>query len=234
MVTILGTSRGALSKYAQRSGITPSKLNRYLTGSIPAADVAIRMARAAGVNVEWLVTGNGPKDPEVSQLQIVVGMQKEEAGADTLAIPCPAVANAGEPIIPEEYLDPDSEKYYLFRTRFLQKLNAQADWICILIDDREGNSMTPTLAPGDLLLVDRNITRYTQSVEALMQLNGKLVLLSDPDDAGLFVKRMWIEEEGRLLASSDNLEFPARLFDLKDCNIKDIIAGRVVWRGHEL
>ncbi len=192
------------------------------------------MAKAGGVSVEWLVTGNGPKNPEASQPRIVIGMLGEDAGADTLAIPCPAVAHAGEAIIPEEYLDRLSEKHYLFRKRFLQKLNRNADWICILIDKREGESMMPALAPGDLLLVDRNLSDSTRSRETLKGLNGKIVLLADPDTSGLFVKRIWIDREGKLTASSDNHAFEPKHFDLKDQDIQQIIVGRVVWRGHKL
>ena len=83
--------------------------------------------------------------------------------ADALAVACPAAANAGEPIIPEEHLDRDSEKYYLFRRRFLENINRTGNFICIVVDLKEGRSMHPTLAPGDLLLVDRNLATYMQS-----------------------------------------------------------------------
>ena len=67
-----------------------------------------------------------------------------------------------------------------------------------------------------------------------MHLNGTIALLANPDDKGLFVKRIWIEPGGRVIAQSDNIEFPAKTFDLEGQKINEIIVGRVVWRGHEL
>lgn len=230
----LGSQYGVKAKVAARSGISTAKLNSYLTGSLPALDVGLRLAKASGVSVEWLVEGKGPRTPDSGRPQIVVGMLGEDAGADTLAIPCPAVANAGEAIIPEEYLDKHSEKHYLFRKRFLNRLNAHADWICILIDEREGESMMPTLIPGDLILVDRNLKSFLGSRKELSKLNGTLALLADPDTSGLFVKRIWIEKEGRLIAHSDNRAFAPKTYSLKDQDIHRLIAGRVVWRGHKL
>ena len=94
--------------------------------------------------------------------------------------------------------------------------------------------MHPTLAPGDLLLVDRNLTTYMQSQRSLMKLNGSIALLANPDDRGLFVKRIWIDSRGRLVAQSDNPEFAARIFELEGRKVDETIVGRVVWRDHEL
>lgn len=41
-------------------GVAPSTIQRYLAGSIPAADIAIKLARELGVRVEWLIAGEEP------------------------------------------------------------------------------------------------------------------------------------------------------------------------------
>ena len=207
-----------------------------------------KIAKAYHVSLDWLVLGKGSKSGEPEAPGVIVATMPQSRGArggpgfskeiwkaqNAVAVPCPAVANAGEPIVAEEYLDKDSEKHYIFRWRFLQDLNRSGDWICIVVDPREGDSMKPTLSPGDLLLIDRNLSSFLQSPRSLMRLNGTIALLANPDDSGLFVKRIWIETEGRLIAQSDNIEFPAKSFSLEGKKLDEIIVGRVVWRGHAL
>lgn len=58
--------RGMLVKeLSQKSGVSHGSLSNYLreSSSIPAADVAVKIAKALGVTVEYLVT-NEPADAE--------------------------------------------------------------------------------------------------------------------------------------------------------------------------
>lgn len=48
---------------AREIDVAPSSLQRYLSGSIPAADTALKLARALGVSAEWLIAGTGPREP---------------------------------------------------------------------------------------------------------------------------------------------------------------------------
>ena len=44
------------AQIARRAGLSPTAIHDYLTrGYMPAADSALRLARALGVGVEWLV-----------------------------------------------------------------------------------------------------------------------------------------------------------------------------------
>ena len=50
--------------FAERTGISINTLNMYLyRGSIPAADVAVRMAQALNTTTEYLVTGTDSTTP---------------------------------------------------------------------------------------------------------------------------------------------------------------------------
>ena len=53
-----------VKELASRAGLNPSSISNYLreNSSVPSADVAVKIARALGVSVEYLVTG----DAEVS------------------------------------------------------------------------------------------------------------------------------------------------------------------------
>ena|GEM_PF-5059931 len=49
----LGTQRA----FAARIGVPPQYVNRYLNGVMPDTEVVLRIARAYGVTMEWLLTG---------------------------------------------------------------------------------------------------------------------------------------------------------------------------------
>lgn len=48
---------------ARNAGLRPQMINKYLTGVMPGADKAIRLAHALDVPVEWLITGATPARP---------------------------------------------------------------------------------------------------------------------------------------------------------------------------
>jgi transcriptional regulator with XRE-family HTH domain len=54
-----------VKELAAKTGINLNTLNHYLSGrkSIPPADVAVKIASALGVTVEYLVTGFAPETP---------------------------------------------------------------------------------------------------------------------------------------------------------------------------
>lgn len=56
---VIGDEPGAA--FARRAGVGESLLRTYLRGSIPGADKLVQLADAAGVNVDWLASGRGPK-----------------------------------------------------------------------------------------------------------------------------------------------------------------------------
>lgn len=53
-----------LKELAAKCGVSKNTLGNYLTGhnSLPTADTAVKIARALGVSVEYLVTGENPKE----------------------------------------------------------------------------------------------------------------------------------------------------------------------------
>lgn len=51
-----------LAVVARAIGVAPSTMQRYLGGSMPAADIGIRLARELDVQFEWLIEGIGGRD----------------------------------------------------------------------------------------------------------------------------------------------------------------------------
>jgi transcriptional regulator with XRE-family HTH domain len=61
-------------EFANKSGFSPAAIYKYLAGkSEPSRPVLISMAKAAGVNIEWLMTGKGlMRKTESSELADIV------------------------------------------------------------------------------------------------------------------------------------------------------------------
>lgn len=90
-----------LAGIARQVGIAPSTLQRYLNGSMPAADIGFRLARALSVRPEWLFEAAGPKyetgevvgigSGQVTVLPVLdlfaFGEQGKPAATDQLALP---------------------------------------------------------------------------------------------------------------------------------------------------
>ncbi len=58
-----------LKELAAKCGVSKNTIGNYLTGhnSLPTADTAVKIARALGVSVEYLVTGEDPHKSPVLQ-----------------------------------------------------------------------------------------------------------------------------------------------------------------------
>lgn len=84
----------------------------------------------------------------------------------------------------------------------------------------EGDSMTPTLNPGDIMLVVKD--------HGLMPQDGVYVISLD---GTLLVKRLQKLLGGRIAIQSDNHNYRPQEVDLKQANADFRIIGRVVWAG---
>jgi phage repressor protein C with HTH and peptisase S24 domain len=130
----------------------------------------------------------------------------------------PVRASAGPGALVSEEL---GRPYFGFDERWLKALTpSPTDKLSII--RVEGDSMSPTLIPGDDILVDLG-----DCDERLR--DGIYVIRSD--DA-LIVKRIALHPVGRrVTVQSDNPAYP----DWPDCGIGDIhCIGRVIWTGRKL
>ena len=93
--------------------------------------------------------------------------------------------------------------------------------------------MTPTIQPGDVVLIDRNVTRRRHPPAGRIYainfgpLTGK--------DGGVLQR---VELKGRtLILSSDNPDksaFPTSTFEATGATLPDVLVGEVVWFGRSL
>jgi phage repressor protein C with HTH and peptisase S24 domain len=130
----------------------------------------------------------------------------------------PVSASAGPGAIVMEEL---GKPYFGFDERWLKALTSTpAERLSIV--KVEGDSMSPTLNPGDDILVDPG--------DAAERLRDGIYVLR-ADDA-LVVKRLALHPMGRrMTVQSDNPAYP----DWPDCGLEHIhVIGRVIWSGRRV
>lgn len=160
------------------------------------------------VNPEVVAAGDGLPAPD-----------KE----DYYAVPLVEEAGAGPGIIPQ-----GQQLSWFLVWKHQESIRYRSDLIAVRIA-RGSDSMVPTLAPGDIVLVDRQDKNADRP--------GRIMLVMDPDGAGK-VKRVHAqhvpeEKDYRLTYYSDNAAaYPPEVYSLKrdfEGDWHRAIVGRVIW-----
>ncbi|WP_380875158.1 hypothetical protein ACFB49_03580 [Sphingomonas sp. DBB INV C78] len=170
------------------------------------------LARYFGVDEALL----GGRDHPVAPRIVAADKGTKRHDTDFIAVPHLAVrASAGPGAITA---DKRAAQRFAFDAGWLRNLAPSGPSALSLIRV-EGDSMAPTLADGDDILVDRS--------DAAERLRDGIYVLRVED--ALLVKRLLIQPAaGRVTISSDNPAYPP----LPDCDQADIhVIGRVVWGG---
>ena len=198
----------SVSSFARRCGLPEATIRSYLDGKKPVFDKLVKIAKAAGVSLDWLATGRGPKHPQ-SQSPAIDG-----AYALVPLYDVRAAAGHGAMVDREQVID-----FLAFRRDWLWKeLHAKANDLYLI--KVAGESMEPTLREGDVILIDPR--------QANVSSDGIYVLRIDDS---LLVKRCQRLPGGKIMALSDNPAYkPFYIHDTPDV----AIIGRVVWAGRRM
>lgn len=127
-------------------------------------------------------------------------------------------ASAGDDsLLPaEEIVD-----YVLFKTDFIRR-ELHLDPNNLTVIQAKGDSMTPTIWNGDLLLVDLSQARDTDNAIYVLNVEGRIL-----------VKRLQFLMDGSIEVISDNPKYKTEV--VKATGIEPFrIVGRVVWSGSRL
>jgi len=172
------------------------------------------MARAAGVTVEWLATGEGPMCPGESTA----------AGAPVpegyVSVPVHEVrAGAGADITGDEGIELQWLSPRLAQVLGVRR-GAALDGLFV-----EGDSMQPELGPEDVILIDRRKPVFTGEALYVLRLGQVLV-----------VKRVQPLGKGLVRLISANAAFSPLEFNLNEGGAQAAGApfgfiGKVVWIG---
>lgn len=198
---------GSASALAKGAGISQSGLTRYLAGGEPSRRVLVALAKAAGVRVLWLASGEGP-------------MRQQEAGeaprpGNLTLLPYHDLVDLCQ--LDATVAEKPNFTSQAFCRFWLRSNGLDGENLTVL--QVRGDSMANTLKDGDIVLVD---------VSARTVEDDKIYLIQD--SGNLLIRRLQLEVGGRLRALSDN---PAhREFTVPAAELE--ILGRIAWRGSML
>ena len=220
---------GNKNKASAQMGIAVSSVARWYRGeSDPSRTNLVKLARAAGVNVQWLATGEGAQyptqSPETTQ-EITSQIITDTVGNaininDFVFIPYYNVqASAGR----GSWTDDEPQKTSLAFRR---------DWLATLVTKHfeqlsvisvKGDSMSGVLEDGDTILINHTKTEPRDGLFALR-------IGSD-----VFVKRVQ-RMPNKLIIKSANPDYEPFEIDLsEEHNTESImIIGQVVWLGRRI
>lgn len=198
---------GSAAELARRSGISDRSIRGYIAGETePKADVVVRLAVAAGVSVEWLLTGEG--EPLVTGR----GGAPREGYVHLPLYDVRAAAGGGRSVDEERVVN-----VLAFREDWIRsELRARPQDLSLIYV--EGDSMEPLLRSGDIILVDHTDTEARREGIYVMRLDGALVVKQVQRLPGAVL---------RLVSANPAYEpFTLRLEGLDE---SAAIIGRVVW-----
>lgn len=214
-MSLCATRVGSVNALARKAGIAQSTIRPYFEGSEPKRPHLVAIARAAGVSVSWLATGEGTPVPGSS------GDTPSTAG------------NLNEHVLIPFYQEPDpprdgtvaapqtrGQKHMAFRRDWLEQQGFAPDHLVLVT--ASGDAMAPTIDSGDLILVDTS----EQAVK-----NDSIYLLRLDD--GVTAKRLQRDWTGGVWVRSDNTQYRDQHIASEDCNNLKVV-GRAVWIGCKL
>lgn len=207
-IEVLATKLGGKRELANKSGIHETQLYKYIKGAnAPSISVAVSLAQAGQVSLDWLILGNGDSG--------TASKAQDSDLPEYAYVPLyDARCSAGHGAWNERsrILVSLSFTRYSLRKKGLKPDNLA----CLRVD---GDSMTGLLDDGDTVMIDQS--RNTLEGEGVY-----VVLLDDH----LYAKRLQRDFDGSVRIISHNREY-REIVVPRDRLAELQIIGRVVWAG---
>ena len=194
---------------ARRLGVTTATYNRYEKGHRePAAGLLHRMsALAPGINAEWLLTGRG----------VAFGTDPTNGTAALLRVPILKTEAPGAGGAPGGQMEPNTMLAFS-REWVRNELKCDPDRLFLL--EMAGDSMTPTILPGELMLVHQWQGSPIHDGIYVLRVGGAVQ-----------VRRLqWLSAE-ELEFVPDNPLYKSRVVTPAEASEGNLVIGRVVWSG---
>lgn len=202
-------------RFAQKCGMSDSLVRKYLEGSLPGLEKLIMLARAAEVRVGWLATGEPPvREGNGAERGLPVGATGGPLFGGFELIPCyDAQMNAGEVVMVNDEGCPAER--LAFRRDWLLEGGFSPETLVMVVAG--GDSMSPTIADGDLLLVDTREQDVAEDGIYVIQLHRHVV-----------AKRLQLDWKGGFWVRSDNPQYSDQHITGEEAGELRIV-GRAVW-----
>ncbi len=210
-IALVADTVGGKRRLAELIQVSESQIHRYSAkDSDPKISVLLHMAAVSGVRLHWLISGEEP----VFSKDAGEGLNAEIEQEFALIPGYNVHVSAGSGSIP---LDEQPARRLAFRHRWLQYRGLNAKDLVMVY--ARGDSMEPTIADNDTLMVDTSDT---------LPQDGQIFVIRN--DGHLLVKRTQVAPGQGVWLLSDNPSYDRLLLNLRD--VPDIeVIGRVVWLG---
>ena len=210
--------------WAKNVGIGKSTLYGILNkGAHPQLHTLMKIAWKTNVSMSWLLTGKGTIRliDSLEDLRNAALFSDSKSGEKESYILIPRHNGYNEDEAGDLLSSAQSTAHMAFKTTWVTQEMGLDPKELVLISV-QGDSMTPTLEEGDLLLLDKREERVCN--------DGMYVIKQEND---LIVKRLQRGFDGSLRIKSDNRAYDTQTIQ-EDQIERLTIVGRVVWIGHRL
>lgn len=210
-------ARGAMSQehLAKRLGIHVNTIGKFERGvAVPDAQMLIDVGVAAEVSPAWLLMGE-PYDKQAGQSGASAAGSLDSA--DLVLVPSYGVeasAGNGAPVNDEYVIG-----RFAFKRSWLARKGLNPQQLAVVT--ARGDSMEPTVRDGDILLVDRNVTRISADGIYLIERDNEL-----------YCKRLQRLFDGGVTIMSDNPRYEAQQLAGDAADALNV-TGRIIWIGGE-
>jgi phage repressor protein C with HTH and peptisase S24 domain len=207
-------------RLARAMGVSPSAFRKWLRGEAePSRERLVALADAAKVRIGWLAMGEGPEPVFESAAGVATRARVvPDGGIDAarfLVLPKWSEAAAAGAVTPAP---PRGSEYIAFRHDWIRS-EFGLEPSDLTLEIAVGESMTPTIHSGDLLLVNTTDRAFSNFGIYVMEILGERL-----------VKRVQRKLDGSLVLISDNATYEPD--QVPPGQVKDVeVVGRVVWAG---
>lgn len=211
--------------WAAKVGLSAATFSRmWKDGIAPKADSLVRISEATGSSIDWLLKGDEHVERHKPHCHSNSGKEVPHWENRDLEI---------SGIFPDEYalvprydvevsaghgslIEEDSQpiESLAFRRVWLKRMGLVAAKLALVT--AKGDSMEPTLADGDLLLIDLRQTSIVDGAIHVLRNNGNVL-----------VKRLQRGLGDQIIVTSDNTIYRELETTADQLNV----VGRVIWRG---
>lgn len=223
-IEILADRAGGVKEFARKCGVSESVVRKWAKGqSDPSRAYLVAIAQGNGVLLDWIATGKGEMLPQTVGAPLPAVLPEhlpeppEEWGEQFALVPrYDVLASAGGGCLNNE--NERIEAWVAFRRDWLRQAGLRvADLVTV---HAHGDSMSPTIHDGALLLIDRS----------KRTIHGGIFVLRRAE--ALLVKRLQILASSALVILSDNPAYQSETLLPADLPQVEII-GRVELISHK-
>lgn len=204
-------------EFAKNLSFSTSYLSEVESGKTkPSLELLLKISQITNYSLHWLLTGEGPLFIGATE-----SMVKEDSAfygvLDGFTV-IPNLALEDEAGMEVQGIEQGGAERYAFRRQWLRSKGKVEDLVLI---EARGDSMDPTIADGDVVLIDRSKKQVVV---------GNMYALRTKN--AVMVKRLQPIGAARIKVMSDN-----KLYDSYEINLESgdtEIIGQVIWIGREV